>query len=152
MPSRALKAGSTCPPLAESTAFTTVASMDGKASLRVASACSRGLIGRGGLGGGASSFGGGLGAETPLLSPAGFVSPSWSLSKSSGLAVVGDSPPSEGFKGDTGDACTVSMTVSWFSRRQAYGLVNVGHYDFLCELSWFLAVGVTEVPVARISA
>jgi hypothetical protein len=55
MPRRASKAGSTLPPLAESTAFTTVASMEGNASFRVFSACSRGLRGLGGFTGGAGS-------------------------------------------------------------------------------------------------
>ena len=47
-PRSALKAGSTCPPLAVNTALTTAASMLGKASLSVFSACCRGLNGRGG--------------------------------------------------------------------------------------------------------
>lgn len=55
VPRRALKAGSTRPPLADSTAFTTAASMLGKASLRVCSFCCCGLKGRGGFGGASSS-------------------------------------------------------------------------------------------------
>jgi hypothetical protein len=39
----------------------TLASMEGKASLNVFSACSRGLVGLAGFAGGASSLGGGLG-------------------------------------------------------------------------------------------
>lgn len=104
MPSRALNAGSTWPPLAARTALTTDASIEGKASFRVVSACSRGFIGRGGFGGGASSFGGGLGALAGFDGTDALVSASWSLSrKSRGLAVVGDSPPSEGLRGETGD-------------------------------------------------
>lgn len=52
--SSALKAGSTFPPLATSTALTTLVSMPGKASMSVFSACWCGLIGRGGFGGGIS--------------------------------------------------------------------------------------------------
>ncbi len=55
LPNNALKAGSTFPPLALSTALMTVASMLGKASFSVASACWPGLTGRGGFGGGTSS-------------------------------------------------------------------------------------------------
>ena len=66
MPNKALKAGSTCPPLAASTALTTDASMLGKASFKVFSACTRALTGRGGLAGGVSSLGGGLGAFSDL--------------------------------------------------------------------------------------
>ena len=54
-----MNAGSRLPPLALSTALTTAPSIEGKASLRVFSACCCGLIGRGGLGGGASSSGAG---------------------------------------------------------------------------------------------
>jgi len=55
LPRRALKAGSTLPPLAVNTALMTAASMLGNASLRVFSACCCGLRGRGGFGGAASS-------------------------------------------------------------------------------------------------
>lgn len=55
MPSRALNAGSTLPPLALSTALTTFVSMVGKASMSVFSACCIGLSGRGGFVGGISS-------------------------------------------------------------------------------------------------
>lgn len=50
--SKALKAGSTFPPLAKSTAFTTLRSIAGKASMRVASASAFGSTGLGGFGGG----------------------------------------------------------------------------------------------------
>ncbi len=85
----------------------TPASMEGKASRKVASACSRGLTGRGGFGGGAgSSFAGGLGASV-LDKVVGVTVPvSWSLSKSNGRAVVGDSGgPSDALSGETGDDC-----------------------------------------------
>lgn len=55
MPRSASKAGSTLPPLAVRTAFTTATSIDGKASIRVFSACSRGLRGLGGFAGGGGS-------------------------------------------------------------------------------------------------
>ena len=55
IPRSALKAGSTLPPLARKTAFMTVASILGKASFSVFSACCVGLAGRGGLGGATSS-------------------------------------------------------------------------------------------------
>jgi len=58
MPNKALKAGSTLPPLAVKTALMTLISMEGNASLSVFSACSRGLSG---LEAGASSLGGGRG-------------------------------------------------------------------------------------------
>lgn len=57
IPSNALKAGSTFPPDATSTASTTPSSTFGKASTNVAFACERGLTGRGGLGGGVSCTG-----------------------------------------------------------------------------------------------
>lgn len=72
--------------------------MDGKASFSVVSACSRGLKGRGGFGGGASASAPGF--EGVELMPA-----SWgSSSKSKGRAVVGDSgfwpfPPEEDLVG-----------------------------------------------------
>lgn len=79
----------------------TPASIEGNASFRVSSACSRGDIGRGGFIGGASSLGGGLGRSVLDVST---VPVSWSLSKSRGLAVVGDSGgPSDGFSGETGE-------------------------------------------------
>lgn len=53
--SKALKAGSTLPWLATKTALTTLGSVSGKASIRVASVCAMGLMGRGGFGGGVSS-------------------------------------------------------------------------------------------------
>lgn len=107
MPKRALNAGSTFPPLAERTARTTLASMDGKASFKVISACSLGLSGRGGFAGGAgSSLGGRVGSVSGLDVFVGvdMVPVSWSLSKSRGRAVVGDSGgPSVAFSGDTGE-------------------------------------------------
>lgn len=109
MPNKALKAGSTLPPLAVRTARTTLASMVGKASLSVISACSRGLKGLGGFGGGASSsLGGGFGWDGCVCdgSVAFTVPVSWSLSKSKGRAVVGDSGgPSDGLSGETGEDC-----------------------------------------------
>jgi len=97
-PSRALKAGSTFPPLARKTALTTAASMEGNASLSVFSACCSGANGRGGFGGATSStdagcekadgwsaFGGGAGVSIG------------SSSKSNALAVVGDSGRSSSF-------------------------------------------------------
>ncbi len=64
-PRSALKAGSTFPPLAFRTALTTAASIEGKASFRVISACCAGAKGRGGLGGGMpSSPAGGEGSGT----------------------------------------------------------------------------------------
>jgi hypothetical protein len=109
MPSRALNAGSTSPPLAVSTALMTPGSIEGNASFRVVSACSRGLSGLGGfVGTGPSSLGGGLGWLSALLLLVGVVTTpvSWSLSKSRGRAVVGDSGgPSEGLRGDTGEGC-----------------------------------------------
>ena len=70
IPSRALNAGSTLPPLARRTALTTAASMDGKASLRVFSACCSGFKGRGGFGGATSSPEPGRDAETGMLEDA----------------------------------------------------------------------------------
>ena len=61
LPRSALNAGSTLPPLARSTAFTTAASIFGKASLRVFSACCIGFTGRGGFGGATSSSKPGVG-------------------------------------------------------------------------------------------
>ncbi len=55
IPSRALKAGSTLPPLARRIALMTAPSIDGKASFRVFSACCSGFNGRGGFGGATSS-------------------------------------------------------------------------------------------------
>ena len=135
IPSRALKAGSTLPPLAVRTALTTLASMVGNASFRVFSACCRGLKGRGGLAGGASSLGGGLGKVdgSVLERVVGVTVPvSWSLSKSNGRAVVGLSGgPSLDFslwcKGETGEDCwggqysrphesqPGSLTAPWFA-------------------------------------
>jgi hypothetical protein len=102
MLSRALKAGSTFPPLATRTALTTFASMAGNASINVFSACCCVLMGRGGLGGGISvassekrtpglgDLDGGGGEETCSAGAAGV---SLSSSKSSSRAVVGDSAP-----------------------------------------------------------
>jgi len=101
----ALNAGSTLPPLATSTALTTLASMPGKASISVFSACCWGLIGRGGFGGGISvassekrtpglgDFEGGGGGDVmcSVPAPAPVAGPSMSSSKSSSRAVVGDS-------------------------------------------------------------
>lgn len=105
-----MNAGSISPLLAESTARMTLASMLGKASFNVFSACSRGLNGLGGLAGGAgSSLGGGLGFEEASVLDGVTVPVSWSLSKSKGRAVVGDSGgPSEGLSGETGEGCGVS--------------------------------------------
>jgi hypothetical protein len=69
IPSRALNAGSTRPPLAIKTALTTAASMLGKASFKVFSACCCGLNGRGGLGGGISSLALWDAGASPLLVP-----------------------------------------------------------------------------------
>ena len=55
VPSKALNAGSTFPPLAIRTALTTAASIEGNASRKVFSACCCGFKGRGGFGGGVSS-------------------------------------------------------------------------------------------------
>jgi hypothetical protein len=55
MPRSASKAGSTLPPLADRTAFTTERSIEGKASVRVFSACSLGLRGLAGFAGGGGS-------------------------------------------------------------------------------------------------
>ena len=94
-PKSAWKAGSNCPPLAVNTALTTTASMVGKASFSVFSACCRGSKGRGGCGGAISSIvlaGGGADAPAPVVGREGFgdVERS-SSSKSSSRAVVGDS-------------------------------------------------------------
>ena len=96
-----MKAGSTFPPLARKTAFTTAASMEGNASLSVFSACCSGANGRGGFGGATSSadvgcekadgwsaFGGDAGVSVG------------SSSKSNALAVVGDSGRSSSFYDD----------------------------------------------------
>ena len=92
MPSRALNAGSSRPPLARKTAFTTLASIEGNASLRVFSACCSGPSGRGGFGGAASSPEPGVGVG---LEGAGFGGDAGvsavSSSKSRAFAVVGDS-------------------------------------------------------------
>ena len=96
---RALKAGSTLPPLARSTAFTTAASIEGKASLRVFSANCWGDNGRGGLGGAISSPEPSCGvAEVASLFVGGDDGESAaSSSKSSAFAVVGDSARAPGF-------------------------------------------------------
>ena len=106
MPSNALNAGSTSPPLAVSTARITAKSIAGNASLSVFCACSRALTGRGGLVGGASSLGGGGGTfcfEGVVVA----VVVSCSSSKSRGCAVVGDSgcpSPSADRMGETGES------------------------------------------------
>lgn len=95
----ALNAGSTFPPLATSTAFTTVVSISGNASISVFCACTCGSTGRGGFCGGISSacsenltpclgdfeIGGG----DAVFSGAEDVGASLSSSKSSSRAVVG---------------------------------------------------------------
>lgn len=92
MPSRALNAGSTWPPLAVKTAFTTAASMVGNASFKVFSACCCGDSGLGGFGGAASSDGA---VDCGIVLDAGVLSDgddgAVSSSKSRALAVVGDS-------------------------------------------------------------
>ena len=75
MPRSALKAGSTCPPLAVKTALTTELSIEGNASLKVFSACSLGLSGRGGFGGGFSIVEVGFGGEAAVDSMAPRVAP-----------------------------------------------------------------------------
>jgi hypothetical protein len=99
MLSSALKAGSTLPPLATSTALTTLLSISGKASISVFCACCCGDMGRGGLGGGISvasslkrtpglgDLGGGGDATVSWV--AAVVGASLSSSKSSSRAVVG---------------------------------------------------------------
>ena len=87
-----MKAGSTRPPLARKTALTTVASIEGKASRKVFSACCVGLNGRGGLGGGASSPAPDVGFSVADPDFEGEDSASAaSSSKSRAFAVVGDS-------------------------------------------------------------
>ncbi len=100
VPSRALKAGSTLPPLATSTAFITLVSSEGKASINVASACAWGLIGLGGFGGGADCSSSlkltffGAGCDTGGgASDGALVGWRASSSKSGSFAVVGDSAP-----------------------------------------------------------
>lgn len=87
------------PPLARSTALMTVPSMEGKASLRVFSACCSGANGRGGFGGGASSREIGFDGAVALESVFGEVADvsAASSSKSRALAVVGDSARSSTF-------------------------------------------------------
>ena len=97
LPSRALKAGSSCPPLARNTALTITASIEGNASFNVFSACCSGANGRGGLGGGASSpvRGFGFSGEEAGFGEDDDVSIG-SSSKSSAFAVVGDSGRASG--------------------------------------------------------
>lgn len=99
LPKSALKAGSTFPPLARSTALTTAASIEGNASFSVFSACCSGDNGRGGFGGATSSPDTGRGAweEGVAFGDAG-VSVG-SSSKSNAFAVVGDSGGASGFCG-----------------------------------------------------
>jgi len=101
-PNRALKAGSTFPPLARRTALMTAASIEGKASLSVFCACCSGFKGRGGFGGATSSSEPGCGTEVVVLEDAlwedgddGFSR--GSSSKSNSRAVVGDSGGPVGF-------------------------------------------------------
>src|SRR5271154_2193210 len=92
MPRRALKAGSTDPPLAVRTALMIAASIDGKASFRVISACSWGGRGLGGFTGGTSTIV--LGLDVAGSSSSKLLWAPWSCassSKSNGRAVVGDS-------------------------------------------------------------
>ena len=97
-PKRALNAGSTFPPLARRTARTTAASIAGKASFKVFSACCMGFAGRGGFGGATSSSEPGVG-RADGVSFLGVAARGWgeawvscgSSSKSSSRAVVGDS-------------------------------------------------------------
>lgn len=71
------------------TAFTTAASMLGKASFNVFSACCCGLSGRGGFAGGFSVVLDGFAVDVDVAD----VSGASSSSISSGLTVVGDSRP-----------------------------------------------------------
>ena len=113
LPSRALKAGSTLPPLALSTALMTVSSTVGNASFKIMTFFWASVSGRGGFGGAVSAgescavgpvfrgfaFGGvielvlGPGLAAVLLSERALVSCTSSSSISSGRAVVGDSAP-----------------------------------------------------------
>jgi hypothetical protein len=73
IPSRALNAGSICPPEATRTASMTFSSTLGNASLRVVLASSLGLRGRGGIAGGAATtvpvaMGAAVGVGSKLLS------------------------------------------------------------------------------------
>lgn len=98
LPRRALKAGSTLPPLARSTALTTAASMDGNASFSVFSACCSGANGRGGFGGATSSPKPGCGAPEDGVDFGGAAGVSvGSSSKSNAFAVVGDSEGASDF-------------------------------------------------------
>lgn len=93
-----MKAGSTCPPLARKTALTTAASIEGKASFKVFSACCSGANGRGGLGGGASSAAPEVGFSVATADFRGEDGVSAvSSSKSKAFAVVGDSGRASGF-------------------------------------------------------
>jgi hypothetical protein len=72
------------------------------------------------VGGAASSLGGRIGSVSGLDVFVGvdIVPVSWSLSKSNGRAVVGDSGgPSEGLSGETGDDCGHKGQVLSLSRR-----------------------------------
>ena len=98
IPSKALKAGSTLPPLAIRTALTILTSILGNASIKVCSACACGLCGLGGFAGAVSSCSAkltlGLG-DGLLIAFDGLTGPlsCASSSKSNSLAVVGDSAP-----------------------------------------------------------
>ena len=95
-----MNAGSTFPPLARNTAFTTAASIDGKASFSVFSACCSGPSGPGGFGGAASSPDPGCGVVAGIEGFGGVGGVSMgSSSKSKALAVVGDSARSSVFCG-----------------------------------------------------
>lgn len=92
MPSNALKAGSSLPPLARKTALTTAASIAGNASFKVVSACCSGANGRGGFGGATSSPEPGCTVDVAAADLKGdAVGSTASSSKSKALAVVGDS-------------------------------------------------------------
>lgn len=89
-----MNAGSSLPPLATSTALTTLASKLGNASISVASASDVGFVGRGGCGGGLSSvfvFGGLLRFSVLVVFSTA------SSSNSNGCAVVGDSAVGDKF-------------------------------------------------------
>ena len=109
-----MNAGSTFPPLARNTALTTAASIEGKASFKVLSACCSGANGRGGFGGATSSpdpvcevvdalvdFGGDAGVSRG------------SSSKSNALAVVGDSGRSSNLCAMISHAASPTFVFAW---------------------------------------
>lgn len=115
-----MKAGSTRPPLARKTALTTAASMEGKASFKVFSACCSGANGRGGLGGGTSSPALGFGFSVGIAEFMGDADVSAvSSSKSNAFAVVGDSGGASGF------CCLLAGT-------RFRSLLAIATYNFLC--------------------